>query len=65
MLSDAWIQDLSRGLKINSNTYFTDKYFFLKNYLTSEGAVSHNVLYYQQLPIARYQEEIYANNYFE
>ena len=32
---------------------------------TSEGAVSHNVLYYQQLPITRYQVRFYANNYFE
>ena len=24
---------------------------FLKNYVTSEGAVSHNVFYYQQLPL--------------
>ena len=40
-------------------------YFFLKNYVTSEGAVSHNVLYYQQLSIARYQVSFYANNYFE
>ena len=28
---------------------------FLENYVTSEGAVSHNDLYYQQLPITRYQ----------
>ena len=27
----------------------------IDNYVTSEGAVSHNVLYYQQLPITRYQ----------
>ena len=33
--------------------------------VTSEGAVSHNVLYYQQLSIARYQVSFYANNYFE
>ena len=26
---------------------------FSKNYVTSEGTVSHNVLYYQQLSIAR------------
>ena len=39
--------------------------FFLKNYITSEGAVSHNVLYYQQLSIARYQVSFYADNYFE
>ena len=30
-------------------------YFFLKIYATSEGAVSHNVLYYQQLSNAHYQ----------
>ena len=33
-------------------------------FITSEGAVSHNVLY-EQLPITRYQEMFYANNYFE
>ena len=38
---------------------------FLKNYITSEGAVSHNVSYYQQLSIAYYQVSFYANNYFE
>ena len=40
-------------------------YLFLKNYVTSEGAVSHNVLYYEQLSIARYQVSFYANSYFE
>ena len=38
---------------------------FSKNYVTSEGAASHNVLYYQTLPITRHQEGFYANNYFE
>ena len=28
---------------------------FLKNYVTSEVAISHNVLHYQQLPTACYQ----------
>ena len=28
-----------------------ENYFLLENYITSEGAVSHNVLYYQPLPI--------------
>ena len=37
---------------------------FLENYVTSEGAVSHNDLYYQQLSIACYQVRFYANNYF-
>ena len=35
--------------------------FFLKNYLTSEGVVSHNVLNYQQLSIACYQVRFYAD----
>ena len=39
--------------------------FFLEKYATSEGAVPHNVLYYQPLPITRYQVRFYANNYFE
>ena len=38
---------------------------FPKNYVTSEGAVSHNVLYYQHLFIARYQVSFQANNYVE
>ena len=29
--------------------------------VTSEGAVSHNVLYYQKLPITRYQVRCYAS----
>ena len=45
--------------------YLVENYFFLENYVTSEGAVSHNVLYYQQLSIACYQVSFYANNYFE
>ena len=40
------------------------KYFFLENYITLEGAISHNVLYYQQLSITRYKVRFYANNYF-
>ena len=32
-----------------------ENYFFLENYVTLEGAVFHNVLYYQDLPITRYQ----------
>ena len=42
-----------------------ENYFFLENCITSEGAVSHNFLYYQQLPITRYQVRFYANAYFE
>ena len=39
-----------RGLEIK----FVENYFFLENYVTSEGAVSHKVLYYQPLPITQY-----------
>ena len=42
-----------------------ENYFFLKNSLTLEGAVSHSVLYYQQLSITRYQVRFYAYNYSE
>ena len=35
------------------------------NYVTSEGAVSQNVLYYEQLSIACYQVSFYAYKYVE
>ena len=41
---------------------FVKNYFFLENYVTSEEAVSHNVSYYQTLPITRHQVRFYANN---
>ena len=45
---DAWFRDLKIwGLEIK----FVENYFFLEIYITSEGAGSHNVLYYQPLPI--------------
>ena len=44
---------------------FVENYFFLKNYVTSEGAVFNNVLYNQQLSITCYQVRFYANIYFE
>ena len=47
-----------------SEVKFVENYFFLENYVTSEGAASHNVLYYQLLPITHYQVRFYANNYF-
>ena len=53
----------SEVLKSNSNI-LVENYFFLENYVSSEGAVSHNVLYYQQLSFASYQLSFYANNYF-
>ena len=43
----------SKVSKSNSNI-LGENYFFLGNYVTLEGAVSHNVLYYQPLPITRY-----------
>ena len=64
VLSDAWFWDLIWGLELSSNASVRN-YFFLPNYFTSEGAVSHNVLYYQQLSIAHYQVSFYSNNYFE
>ena len=48
-----------------SKIKFVEKHVFLENFCTSEGAVSHNVLYHQPLPITRHQERFYANNYFE
>ena len=42
-----------------------ENYFFLRNFVTSAGAVSHNVFYYQPLPITHNQERFYADIYFE
>ena len=53
------LEYLSWGLEFNSNILVRN-FFFLKNYVTSEGVVSHNDLYYQQLSIARYQVSFYA-----
>ena len=64
MRLDGWFRDLKFdiwGLKIK----FVENYFFLENYITSEQDVFHNVLYYQPLPITRYQVRFYADNYFE
>ena len=38
-----------------------EHYVFLENYVTLEEAVSHNVLYHQQLPILDNQERFYDN----
>ena len=53
-----------RTSKSNSEVWKSNS-FFLKNYVTSEGAVSHNVLYDKQLFIAGYQVSFYGNNYVE
>ena len=45
--------------------FLKENYLFLKNYVTSEGASSHIVLYYQQLSIAHYQVSFDANLHFK
>ena len=60
---DAWFRDLYFwiwGLDIK----FVENYFFLENNVTSEGAVSHNVVNYQQLSITHNQVTFYAKSYF-
>ena len=42
-----------------SRVFYYLNYFFLKSYVTSEGAVSHNINF-QQLSFARYQVSLYA-----
>ena len=64
VLSDAWFRDL-KLLIWSLEIKLVENYFFLKNYVVSKGAVSHNVLYDQPLPITRYQVRFYANNSFE
>ena len=54
-------QILNLTLKIK----FVENYFFLENFVTSEGATSHNVLYHQPLPITHYQVMFYADDFFE
>ena len=38
---------------LRSRNHFVENYIFLEKYSSSEGAVSHNVLYYQPLQITR------------
>ena len=45
--------------------FYSEKLLFLKNYVTSEGVVSHNVLYDQQLFNARYKVSFQINICFE
>ena len=52
--SDAWISNI-----------VVRSYFFLKKYVTSEGAFSLNVLFSQQLSIVCFKVSFYADNYFE
>ena len=40
-------------------------YLIVKNCVTSEGAVSHNILYYQQLSNTRYRGRFNISNHFD
>ena len=53
-----WIQDLGRGLKINLIN-FDEKLYLSQNNDTSEGAISHNVLYRQQSSVLLVTEQIF------
>ena len=61
---DAWFRNL-KFLTWGLETKFVENYFFLENYVTSEVAVSDNILYYQPLPITSHQVRFYAKNYCE
>ena len=63
VLSDAWFRDLHSKSEVSiSNPW---KILFSRKLRYFRGAVSHNVLYYQQLLITCDQVSFYANNYFE
>ena len=64
MLSDAWDKLHSGQKSFSDSNILLRNDLFLKNYVTSEGVVSHNVLYYQQLSIAYSQISFYVT-YFE
>ena len=51
-----WLISRSQVLNLRSRNQIRGNYFFLENYGTPEGAVSHNVLNHQLLPITRHQE---------
>ena len=60
-----WLISRPQILNLRSQNQIRGNYFFLENCVTSEGAVSHNVLYHQTLfPITRHQVRFY-NDYFE
>ena len=61
-----WLISKPQVLNLRSRNQIRGKLLLSRKlYGTSEGAVSHNVLYHQPLPINRHQERFYANNYFE
>ena len=55
--ADTWFRELKFWIW-DLEIKFVENNLFLENYVTSEGAVSHNVLlYYQPLPINRYPKK--------
>ena len=55
VLSEAWFRDLKLIANLRSRNQIRGKLLLSRKlYVTSEGAVSHNVLCYQPLPITRY-----------
>ena len=54
VLSDAW-----KSLQLKSFNKWVRSCLFPENYIALEGAISHNVSYYQKLSIARYQVSFY------
>ena len=41
-----FVFETSKSKSEVSNSKFVENYFFLENYVTSEGVLSHNVVYY-------------------
>ena len=52
-------------LNLRSRNEIRGKLLHSRKLPTSEGAVAHTVLYYQPLPLTRYQVRFHANAYFE
>ena len=66
MLDFGTSKSYSEVSKSKSNIISVQNYCFsFFNYVTSEGVVSHNVLFYQQLSIDCYAVRFYSNNYCE
>ena len=61
MFSDALFETSNSKSEVKK-IKFVENYLSLENYVTSEGAVSRNVLYYQTLPITRDQVRFYADS---
>ena len=54
---ETWKSNSVWGLEVK----FVENYFFLEHYVISEGAVSHNVLYYQPLTSPYYMYLLPSN----